>query len=572
MNLPGAHRTLPRAARAKKATQLSARVSSHLVAEAPFLVIGVVQSLGGWRASQDDAVIAIRSWGVFTARPPLLGQFTQATGCAGQTAHAPGPLLYWMLALPVRVDPIHGIVWGAAIWAAIAMVLCVESAWAVRGTTGALAVGVFAVVLVSTQRAAVVNVEWNPYFAMLWFAASCMIAWRVGRGGLRWWPVLVVSASVAAQSHLEFTLPSLVLVVVAPALGIASRRLRRDSGTRGIRWPVWSVTGVGLGAALWAAPLWQEASGHPGNMSLLLHCVSGRHVIGSRFAFHLLAWAVVPPPLWFHTSETVASQLFRDRGSPPAGAGVAVLVVLAAVALVSWRAHRGDLAVLSTLGLLVGGAVVWDLSRQPLSGVLELAYLDSVLWPIGMLVWGVAALGVREVVAYALAEVALRRARGVPPENDAAAPTRAARTYRLWGERCRRRAGTHSWTWAAAVCVAVSGLITTIALGRGTMSSANRAAVGSSTYSAVVIGARVAEHLVPHGPLKIWVSAPSGDEAYSLLFGTIWVLVSEGRQASTPGPFERLIDPPAHAVKGEPQVDITVGPSGKVVGARLAKG
>jgi hypothetical protein len=68
------------------------------------------------------------------------------------------------------------------------------------------------------------------------------------------------------------------------------------------------------------------------------------------------------------------------------------------------------------------------------------------------------------------------------------------------------------------------------------------------------------------------VTAPSRDEAYSLLFGTIWVLVSEGRQASTPGSFEGLIDPPAHAVKGEPQVDITVGPSGKVVGARLAKG
>ena len=429
MNPPGAHHTLPRAASAKKAAQLSARIVSHVVAEAPFLVAAVVQSLGGWRASQDDAVIAIRSWGVFTAHPPLVGQFTQATGCTGQIAHSPGPLLYWLLALPIRIDPVHGIVWGAAIWAAIAMVLCVESAWAVRGATGALAVGVFAVVLVATQRAAVVNVEWNPYFAMLWFAASCMIAWRVGRGGLRWWPVLVVSASVAAQSHLEYTLPSVVLVVVAPALGIASQRLQKDTGTRGIRWPGWSVTGVGLGAALWAAPLWQEVSGHPGNMSVLLHCVSGHHVISSRFAFHLLAWAVVPPPLWFHASETVASQVFRHAESPPGWAGVAVLVVLGAVALVSWRAHRADLAVLSTLGLLVSGAVVWDLSRQPSNGVFDLGYLDSVLWPIGMLVWGVAALGVCEVVEFALAEVASRRARVVPRENGygSAGPSRPQR-------------------------------------------------------------------------------------------------------------------------------------------------
>jgi hypothetical protein len=87
----------------------------------------------------------------------------------------------------------------------------------------------------------------------------------------------------------------------------------------------------------------------------------------------------------------------------------------------------------------------------------------------------------------------------------------------------------------------------------------------------VVSGARVAERLVPRGPLKVSVTAPSVIEAYSLLFGTIWVLVSEDRQASATGSFEGLIDPPARAVKGEPQVDITVGPSGRVVRGRLAK-
>ena len=80
-----------------------------------------------------------------------------------------------------------------------------------------------------------------------------------------------------------------------------------------------------------------------------------------------------------------------------------------------------------------------------------------------------------------------------------------------------------------------------------------------------------AERLVPHGPLKISVTAPSVIEAYSLLFGTIWLLVSDGRQASATGSFDGLIDPPAHAVKGEGQVDITVGSSGRVVGVRLAK-
>ena len=30
-------------------------------------------------------------------------------------AFDPGPLLFWMLALPVRMDPAHGVLWGAAL-------------------------------------------------------------------------------------------------------------------------------------------------------------------------------------------------------------------------------------------------------------------------------------------------------------------------------------------------------------------------------------------------------------------------------------------------------------------------
>jgi len=268
----------------------------------------------------------------------------------------------------------------------------------------------------------------------------------------------------------------------------------------------------------------------------------------------------------------VASQIFRHAGSPPAGAGVAVLVVLGVLTLVSWRARRGDLAVLSTLGLFVGGAVVWDLSRLPSSGVFDLGYLDSVLWPWGMLIWGIAALGVREVLGYASFEVPLHREKGVPPDSGAAAPTRATGVFRLREEGRPRRAAIHSWMWVAVVCLVVSGLITAIALGRGTMASANRTAAGNRTYSAVASGAKVAERLVPHGPLRVSVTAPSVIDAYSLLFGAIWVLVNEGRQVSTTGSFEGLIDPPAHAVKGEPQVDITVGPGGRVVGGRVVKG
>jgi hypothetical protein len=72
-------------------------------------------------------MIAIRSWAVFSSRPPVAGEFSQASGCAGHVAFHPGPLLYWMLAVPVRIDPAHGMLWGA-IWCALAMAVCVEGA------------------------------------------------------------------------------------------------------------------------------------------------------------------------------------------------------------------------------------------------------------------------------------------------------------------------------------------------------------------------------------------------------------------------------------------------------------
>ena len=82
----------------------------------------------GWMPTGDDAAIALRSWNSLTAHGPLVGQATRL-------AHGvfdPGPLEYWLLAIPVHISPNHGVLWGAAICCMAACSLAIEAAWAVR--------------------------------------------------------------------------------------------------------------------------------------------------------------------------------------------------------------------------------------------------------------------------------------------------------------------------------------------------------------------------------------------------------------------------------------------------------
>ena len=55
---------------------------------------------------------------------------------------------------------------------------------------------------------------------MVFFLAALAAAWAVMSGHRGWWPVLVVTASIAAQAHLMFTVPSGVLAVLALIVGL----------------------------------------------------------------------------------------------------------------------------------------------------------------------------------------------------------------------------------------------------------------------------------------------------------------------------------------------------------------
>ncbi len=537
--------------------QRAARVACHLVAELPFLLVALMQIAQGWRPTLDDAAISIRSWAVLTSRSPQLGEFTQATRCARHVAWNPGPLQFWALALPVRLDPAHGVLWGAAVCCMVAMAICVEAAWAVRGAAATVAVGAFAVVLTATQPDMLVNSAWDPHFGLVWFAATCMAAWAVGTGRLGWWPVLVLTASIAAQTHLAYALGAALLAILAPVAGI----LRRPGMAGG--W-AWLPVGLAVGAACWTVPVVQQLTGHPGNVSVLLRCVGGRlQTMGGRFGLATIGSAVVPPPLWFHQPSGGVHALLHSLTVHSAGDGIAVLVVLAVVAVVGWLLQRRDLAVLCGVALVAACSAALEIAGQPVSVVVSLFDADLVLWPVGMLVWGVAVLSVAEVVS-SWGEPALRGVRH-----------RRSSEHRWRGQAPRRTAGeraTAAFLWGSTAVLFVGATVNAGIIASGAMNRAVEAAGGSGTFRGVSVGAAEAERLVPRGPLVITVSGPYPNTSLDLLYGTLWILISHGRNATAPGIFAETISPPAHAVPGEPWVDLVVRADGSVAGASLTSG
>jgi hypothetical protein len=244
---------------------------------------------------------------------------------------------------------------------------------------------------------------------------------------------------------------------------------------------------------------------------------------------------------------------------PPA---IAVLAVLLTISVLAWLVRSKDLAVLAGVALLAAGTTVWEISRQPASATTELAYLDVVLWPVGMLVWGVVVLVVAELASRG---IRLPRRRVVlggdeAPEQGA----HGARPFARWHSRAVLLV-------AVSAVVLAGGTANAAILASGATNQAGEEVGGPGTFRGVAEAAADAQRLVPRGPLVVAVSAPDWISSYALLYGTVWALVCQGRQATPPRSFTAPIDPPLVGVAGEPSVTLIVRADGSVAGATLTR-
>jgi hypothetical protein len=359
---------------------------SYGAVPALFLGTALLSVARGWQPTSDDALFAWRAWDVVSARPPLLGAPTHGYGTAHQV-YAPGPVLSWLLAAPTHLAPRTAPLIGSALLAGVLAVVAVAAARAWRSEIAGLLAALAFVLVCTAEQLVVLNPLWTPWIGVVALMTALACALPVLAGRLGWATGLVATASTAAQAHVVYALPAVVVGCIAVVGGTVVAR--RDGARPPIGRPLLLAAAVGL--LLWSAPLVAEVADTPGNLALLWHARSaGGPSVGWSFAFHGLASAVAPDPSWLHGIPQLGpaapfeafAQLF---GSPVWWAAVGLAVQVAAVGWGS-RDNR-PLRDLAVVGVATSLATVATVAAIPRRDLLELGYLGVVFLPAGILTW-----------------------------------------------------------------------------------------------------------------------------------------------------------------------------------------
>ena len=366
------------------------------------VVVAVIDALQDrWVPLADNGVIVLRSWDVLTDQSPLVGQFSVAMEESVGKVYSPGPLLYWLLAIPLRIfgpDAVPvtiGLLNAASIMGAVAL------AGRRAGTAFML---VTAAALALTWRslpAEVLFTPFNPSAALIPLTLLIYLCWSVACGELRLLPLAVLVASFAMQTHLAYVAPAVAMLAVAGAgLALAKRRSRLSPRNGARRWVLAALLVL---AVSWSAPLIDEIVHEPGNLTMLRRTFTADRVtLGSDAAWHAVVQAFGAPPWWLESRGSNASR-FTDLAVSPSRLSIIAflaLVGLLGLLLLQWR-RRPTEATAAALALVLIAALGADAAATPAERAITVGY--TMLWgsPAGMFAWLAAGLGLLGLLARA---------------------------------------------------------------------------------------------------------------------------------------------------------------------------
>lgn len=395
-----------------------ALVATTVVAIIPVVWAVVTSISDNWTASADNAYFLLRARDVGTEHTPLLGTWTSTSLSLDFDVNNPGPMLFFLLAVPVKLGESTGLLVGAAL---INVAAIVGIAWALRRNAGSVIamIGVVGVTgLGWTMGRTILADPWQPH-SLIHVALLYLVVVWVTAAGDRWMlPFTVFVASLLVQTHISYVYLVAILGVVAVvglvwsvasgADGPMSRghvdrggdgdddRAVEDDETSGGAWsrliaglraPV--LVAVGVGFVCWLPSLIEQFTADgKGNLSRLLEA-SRMDVAtlgagpGTRVSARFLAvW-----PTWLRPSFDHESML---DGAP--GTAVAILALVALVVVLiglgGWAARRGDR--FACAGIVVAicaiGASIFTASRtiETVFGVPSHHF--RYLWPVAIMI------------------------------------------------------------------------------------------------------------------------------------------------------------------------------------------
>ena len=341
-----------------------------------------------WAPATDASLVAAMVVDSVSLDPPLVGMPTSLGIEGGAPLSHPGPLGLWILAIPTKVlgEPGHGLVVGSAALAvlSLAAIAVLLRRWR-DAVLEAVGLGVVAAMVISVGGGTFAN-PFNPYVGILPLLLCILAAAGVLAGRHRQLWVMVLSGSLAAQTHLGYgVLVGALVAVVAVSLVVDAVRGSARVRHRLVRRIV--PVGVGLGLVAWIGPIVDQIAG-TSNLSRLLTSQSrDRAALGLSHGVDLAVEMTSVPPRWL--IDRARDQDLSDPGGVRVALSLATLALLAG--LLVWAVRRRDrvlasLAVVTVISLVAAVATsarVVDPTDTPYFVVENAVLYRLFWWPVG---------------------------------------------------------------------------------------------------------------------------------------------------------------------------------------------
>lgn len=344
-------------------TERARRFGWPVLAMATSLIIAFSAIRGvrrGYEAIGDNALIELRGRDVLTGDHPFLGTWSSASISSGIDLNHPGPLLFEVVSIPVRLfGGAAGIAFGVAV-----LQICVVwlVGWVTARTGGATAAVVAQVItagLVWTLGSELLYDPWQPNVLVLPFWLFMCAIWAVSADVVIMLPLAVGVGSFVMQTHLGYLFIVPILLAFASTLTLLRRRAGGPGRFDDLRRPI--VLSLVVGGVLWAQPLWEQLFG-PGRGNIGRIVVAGTvggddfepvestatgvstglRVLGSVWA--LPPWwgrpgfdSAIPPSTWI---DGPGGRTLDAPGLRTLGPSLIGLVILVVVVALGWRRVR----------------------------------------------------------------------------------------------------------------------------------------------------------------------------------------------------------------------------------------
>jgi hypothetical protein len=370
-------------------------VATGAAAAIPVINSTVKAVRAGWVPAGDDGIIATRGWDVLTSHTPLVGQYSEAgLVIHGQVMHSPGPMLYWLLALPARYGSVESLAVTMGIVNVLAIIGCVALARRRGGYSLMFASALGIALMCQSLPTESMHDIWNPAAGLFPFLLLVFVGWSLACGEYRLLPLSVLLASFVTQTHLMYLAPTAVVVAVSLvglALGALARR-KTHAERRRRAWP-WVLAALLVAAACWTEPTIEEIRENPGNLTMIVRTVEHRgSTLGASIGWHALVRSVGERPWWLYVPASEWERKFDVRKIPTDAQEESAIAVLAALVLAGIGGalrRRWDLLAAAVIGLGMGGAMVLQVASNPSSKLLS-ETLGYTLWwgsELGLWVW-----------------------------------------------------------------------------------------------------------------------------------------------------------------------------------------